>query len=260
MQRHTNPAWRNLGTGRHVGLEIELVHPNGSEALDNIRDIREFTPGYVAAAKLDGSVSGVEFVTQPASFKVHSDNLSTVLRDMREQGFFANQSCGLHIHVERRMDESNSDLVIKKLVTLLNLSCAPWDALFRSIYGRAGTRWAGTLGTRSGKFSQDLARTYENDFVHSLDEKFLRLNVLHGKTLEFRQGAGTANKRRIMLRIEASLALIRFAKYISVDKLNSADSHEAEMNLFKKWVRERANKYRRLAALLQSEEEMLLSD
>jgi hypothetical protein len=87
----------------------------------------------------------------------------------------------------------------------------PWTALQRKVMGRAGETWArphlefGGAGTTRVSLAQEWMR-------QAYSEKFVRVNVLHRNSIEFRQGCASLRKVRILGRLEFVEALCAFAK------------------------------------------------
>jgi len=266
MQFNRNPTWQKMGQGRAVGLEIELAFPGGYDAgiqaIETLPENFERDRGYVGGAKVDGSVFGVEFVTQPASLAIHRRNLGTVFRHLRSLGFSANNTCGLHVHVERKPEETNDSLLCRKLMVVCNMESEPWARLFREIYGRVGRNWAHAVANRGARFLDDLAEAGRR-LSEAANEKYLRCNIQHRGTFEFRQGHGTTLPSRALLRAEASIALVRFLSTHSVDTLDALGGPGQEVTTFLLWASERADRYPKLhqfaVARLGQQEETLLA-
>lgn len=226
-RRYDNPEiWTPIkeGEGPLIGLEIELEHDKGEDAVDF-----EFCftdTDYVAAVKEDGSIEGAEFVTQPATLEAHRKRLPKLLDYLKEMGFYEMDRCGVHVHIERRFSGfSNSSFQEKALFALLNCSTEYWDMLTEEVYGRDGyferdegyaipyskCRSESVLTTEGGDIRFFLGESAEKNRLLLRHKKFLRVNFCHEDTVEFRQGRGTMSFAAIMRYVECSLALMEFS-------------------------------------------------
>lgn len=238
MERRTNPAsWTPLGAARgtKIGLEIELTHPNSDIVEDFELGVELPNPEYVAALKYDGSVNGGEFVTQPATLAVHGANLRILMAHLRSDGFSADSSCGLHIHVARRRNGwQNRQTNANKLMAMVGMSNPVWDAFTRFVMGRGGRRYAAPItGLEGASFEDRLAACAHQDW----NEKFRRVNFMHSGTIEFRQGHGTTHTGRILTRVEFALGITRFVEG------EIPSTAEEQLAAFESWARERNSSY-----------------
>jgi hypothetical protein len=253
MRIGANPeSWRGIGAGTRAGVEIELRHPDGwsgvFEAISDNPPPRELED-YLAAAKVDGSVVGGEFVTQPASLREHRRLLPTAMAYLRSLGLFADSSCGLHVHVERKPGEGPGTLLEDKVAAIGNFSTPAWDECFRIVSGRRGARWARTVAEREGTpfyYALVAVQRYRSQLS---SEKYLRVNLQHAATFEFRQGHGTAHAGRALLRIEFAVALVEFLRRKSTDELQRIGAPAEELALFLAWCCEHPLRYPKLSRL-----------
>ncbi len=237
--RGANPhRWTPIGStnAEKFGLELELLHSAGDDVVDTFQMPADLLPdaGYLAAVKYDGSVSGAEFVTQPATVMAHRRNLPRLLAYLRTQGFTGGRDAGLHVHARRH--DGNGELFSRKLAALLLVSTGDWDTLQRTVMGRGGGRWAQSIPyTENSRFFNRLENT-RSHLGRMGDDKYLRVNFQHQESYEFRQGHSSTRFSRVIVRIEFVAAVLRFLERVSVDRLSSMGNPSAEVVKFREWV------------------------
>ncbi len=218
-EKDGNPRFIRLGgAGTSVGFELELLHADGCDSIEEFHADYARYPlarGFLGAIKEDGSVRGAEFVTHPATLAEHRKRLPELLMMLRESGFYAEGAAsGLHVHIGREVfAEIGENKGIPRLLAYGVFGGAPWNALQRRVMGRVGREWAGAglpgTDVPAGfaerlKLAESWADTWDG-------EKFTRVNLQHGATLEFRQGTASTQVARVLGRIEFALGLCEYA-------------------------------------------------
>lgn len=167
----------------YIGMELEI---STSDPADVIAGFRKKYPGLFWGVR-DGSVSGVEMVSQPMSL----DYWKTVSIDWRING--GNDHCGIHLHVCRMPHRHAQLFSILKFM----------DNNREFIYSVAERR------------SQEYAKIVElSNYMHEENltnrrdgNKYVALNFSNIKTLEYRIFKSTTDDMRIHKNIEFVSAL-----------------------------------------------------
>jgi len=253
---------------RYISCELEIAD---FDAPLNYK-LEEVVKRWGGAIVGDGSVHGnnpFEINTAPANGDKFVNQLKEICQVLREGHAAANDSCGLHVHVDARKLDYFS---IRKVAYLweklepafMKLTppsrrglhyCAPWgsrlveglesatvpkqnrDKLIENIYGEKKTRLVReTPGSSNGKY--DSAR-YRSLNLHSW--------VFRG-TLEYRLWAGSRSFKKVLNSALLSAGLVDFAVSHSEDEIKALKGSEIELLLQvaptdynKEWVIERWN-------------------
>lgn len=193
---------------RYFGLEIE------TECTGDITEVIENENYYWATD--DSSIQclnggcAAEIVTQPTTFKAWQ-NYSDTFFDALENNCVTNNSCGLHIHVNRN---SVSDETIEKAI------------LFISKHYEKVTIFADRLTCNICRYAGNNLEHYKDFYPNSksvkeeinivkkgkdnVRHKYLAINTLHKNTYEFRIFNSTVDKDRILAYIEFVDALLEY--------------------------------------------------
>lgn len=193
---------------RYFGLEIE------TECTGDITEVIENENYYWATD--DSSIQclnggcAAEIVTQPTTFKVWQ-NYSDTFFDALENNCVTNNSCGLHIHVNRN---SVSDETIEKAM------------LFISKHYEKVTIFADRLTCNIRSYAGNNLEHYKDCYPNSksvreeiniikrgkdnVRHKYLAINTLHKNTYEFRIFNSTVDKNKILAYIEFVDALLEY--------------------------------------------------
>lgn len=208
---------------RYFGLEIE------TECTGDITEVIENENYYWATD--DSSIQclnggcAAEIVTQPTTFKAWQ-NYSDTFFDALENNCVTNNSCGLHIHVNRN---SVSDETIEKAM------------LFISKHYEKIAIFADRLMCNICSYAGDNLECYKNNIPYNtyntiteqvnivkqgkdrVHNKYLAINTQHANTYEFRIFNSTVDKDRILAYIEFVDALLEYcskSNYLQIYKFN----------------------------------------
>lgn len=193
---------------RYFGLEIE------TECTGDITEVIEDENYYWATD--DSSIQclnggcAAEIVTQPTTFKAWQNYRDTFF-DALENNCVTNNSCGLHIHVNRN---SVSDETIEKAM------------LFISKHYEKVTIFADRLSFNICCYAGNNLKYYKDFYPNSksvkeeinivkkgkdnVRYKYLAINTLHKNTYEFRIFNSTVDKNKILAYIEFVDALLEY--------------------------------------------------
>ena len=196
-------------SGPYFGIELEVAIKDGNkdvciEAQKLSKQIRGW-----AYLKHDGSISypGFEIVTHPMStgWIAHNHKTFDQIFDLKNQGFFSPETCGMHIHV------SKNDIPEKQIRKILQFFyCSEKNKNFIIAISERGlrefTRWAA--------FS-----SYDNFDLDYLSKNksggnrgAINLGSPGTPSIEFRIFRGTLNKATFFKNIEFIQALLLFTK------------------------------------------------
>lgn len=208
------------------GVEWEIAHggEDGRKAKKLI-DIIGHNKAYVVH---DGSVyNGIEVVTMPCTLDYHRNDFpwQAVTSKAKNMGYRSDESCGLHIHVNR--SAFASDLHTLKTIYVVD-SCYE---LTKSISGRTERdleRWA-------KPYNYDIKHCIELtppthvmrnllDTEDSEDIKYMSVNLLHKNTIEFRIFTGSMDHNVIVGCIEYIDFLISVTRHTPFKVLGSNGS------------------------------------
>lgn len=197
-------SWRGEAKqipARYCGLELEVTEWADASAVESAaHSVR-------ASIVEDGSIGdGVELVTQPTRGNQLRSDLDALLADVAE----ADESCGLHVHVDAR---DFGPWELRRLALLYCILEPALHALFRNREGGTYCRRTRPLGSRlaARPKSTDALRATLWDLLYPgetgkciksakqtkyRDTRYYALNLhswCHRKTVEFRLAAGTAD-------------------------------------------------------------------
>ena len=193
---------------RYFGLEIE------TECTGDITEVIENENYYWATN--DSSIQclnggcAAEIVTQPTTFKAWQ-NYSDTFFDALENNCVTNNSCGLHIHVNRN---SVSDETIEKAMLFISKHYEKIaifaDRLMCNIcsYAENNLEYYKDFypNSKSVKEEINIIKRGKDDVRH----KYLAINTLHKNTYEFRIFNSTVDKNKILAYIEFVDALLEY--------------------------------------------------
>lgn len=259
--KNENPVrWTPLGAGRKLGVEFEYCHEDGDNVIDGMVYEGDWDglldDEYIPAIKEDCSVDGAELVTQPADLLTHKKRIPELMRNLRQIGFFADGTCGLHVHVERK-SEADMYLTAFLLQAVMATHSTPWDNLLHAIHGRNIVDneycWA------TSEYIRRNDQTIMDIFPNCLEEvkawptavygnKFWRINFCHKDTYEFRMGHSSMRLERIFRRLEFALAAVTWVEEMGEKLLRT--TMEQEVNMFTDWVHQ--NDFPFLSAFLHT--------
>lgn len=245
--RWTLNAIRNDPHDYYVGVELEtdnykidarggrvISRQNNSIAADMARPSRLWVP------KSDGSVSGPEFVSHPATLSYwHSKEaqLREMFKMLVHAGFRShdNDNAGMHINISRNAFANRKHLF--RFLTLIHTSPA-WSMMLSQRTKSSADQWAslGYLRRNSSAMESECERIApdENDLTapsrYGSTHRYQALNAPAGQPrFEFRLPRGTLRIDRFYKNIEWTVAMIEYTR---------AHSFVAECKpmKFMKWV------------------------
>ena len=168
----------------------------------------------------------VEFVTPPLNYE-DIELLQNIIRELRKAGALANNSCGIHIHVDGANHTPDS---LKKLVTFM---ISRQDLIYDSLeIGNRGNRWCKKLNKnilKEMKSCQQLTRSTteqiwyspaNDDYSGGINHEHYNETRYHGVnlhsyftkgTVEFRLFNSTLHDEKIKAYIQFCLAMSAWA-------------------------------------------------
>lgn len=254
------------------GVEIELggqSRKNASEVIANYFGTRnEYKGTYydtwtaydrkgrkwdvMSDASVTAGCQSCEVVTPLLTYDDIED-LQNVVRALRRNGYRADSSCGIHVHVD------NSGMTAEQLKTLVNLVSGHEELIYQSLKIRENgrerwcqktdSRFKSSMNSAKGISLEDMKRIWYMTQSHINDgsrnhydsSRYHLLNlhsVWTNKGIEFRCFNGTTHAGEIKAYIQFCLALVAKAKTIKCAKTrenNREDSLRA-MNSFLKYL------------------------
>ena len=200
-----------------LGVELETEHQDGYPTPHNIANITHevYHSGgeNFAYLKEDGSITGVEIVTHPATLEFHKttelwDNIFDAIDD---DGLYDSDTAGIHVHVSkaglgdtierRKQVETNA-------LALLELHWDEWIKIARRVSGQWAPKNCGAV---------DLKDTPEDRVAEVLDYgkgngKYSALNFSPDNTIEFRLFRSTTNREELTACLEAVQLIVELAQ------------------------------------------------
>jgi hypothetical protein len=210
---------------RYFGIELET-----KGQYDRGADVGDLLAGHTAwYAKEDSSLgdSGAEFVSHPGTWSYWSLTHDwSWLREAEEQGFAAEESCGMHVHVNRA---SFTHYQLLKLAHFVNATPDMWFAAS----GRdedAYDRWAK---------SENLDHLALKSKVANGGERYSALNMQPSRTAEFRVFAGTTDVGVVLARLAL---IVLTCEYVTQTGWREVTDKHAD-RLFRRWVAQHGYRY-----------------
>lgn len=177
----------------------------------------------------NGRSNSCEMVTPLLSYEDIED-LQEVVRQLKHNGYRADSSCGIHIHVD------NSGMTVQQVKNLVNLVSSHEELIYQSLQIRENGReqWCkktarvfkdGMNNGKKVKTLNDLKHLWYGTSGYGLDRSnnhydFSRYHLLNlhsmwqGKGIEFRCFNGTTHAGKIKAYIQFCLALVAKAKAV----------------------------------------------
>jgi Putative amidoligase enzyme len=214
----------------YLGFELELEGP------------RDFNPGMqIMRERLgsliylhhDGSLrNGLEIVTHPMQYEWAIGNFDwSTLPALREAGWRAADTCGLHVHVSREGFDGPAH--IHKWLKLIYRNAEAMQAIAR----RMDSRWA----SFSDRSRRDHLKYAKGD--HNAD-RYQAVNVQNNATFEVRMFASSLNPQQVQAAIGLVDASVEYARQLSAHDI--AQSNGWAWPNFTQWVRDQGDLYRPL--------------
>jgi hypothetical protein len=217
------------------GCEIERDYLNGYSDSFNI-DLKNALVGAVRALytkkelensksnrkavfMTDGSLTndGIEYITFPATYKWYKQNatkIQNVLDVMKQFNFGNSNKCGNHIHFNRTFFGEEHKFASAKIALLLN---SYWDE-FIKIAKRATTSYC----SKPSQTKEDSLFSIVEKTVSSQCEHSVAINLEHKDTIECRIWGGIDSVDDLLLYMDITQSLAKFAKKSSLGKCQCA--------------------------------------
>ena len=198
------------------GIESEIAHADDVYRLcgDLHREV-----GDRLYCKHDCSLSsgGVEMVTHPCTLAYHSDHMGwdRIYNTADDNGAYADESCGLHIHVGRQQMGHTPRERYEAAAKIVMVVHAIWDDLL-TFSGREGYQiddWCQRPDTSCFRHcaEHDGADVYEAAWDSVSDSRYHAVNLQNTATVEFRIFAGTDAESRVLSCLNVTNDIVTFA-------------------------------------------------
>lgn len=248
----------NFSRSRTAGVSYAKV--NNNVAADMRRPKNLWVP------KRDGSVSGPEFASHPATlayWRKHSRDLSDMFKMLVHAGYRShdNDRCGMHINISRSAFENVGHLY--RFLTLINVN-PTWTIKMSQRTASSARQWAklelqdsadrrSTCEVMAGARRRSIFQTPATsrrvpdstpitDWGQALD-RYTALNAPYGQPrFEFRLPRGTLRLDRFFKNLEWTHAMVEFTRDSKVTTSRPAN--------FMKWAEENKSAYPNLVAYL----------
>lgn len=235
-------------TGWHIGVELEVERGSRRRSREELAAELQAAAngdGRRLWAEADGSLTdGFELISEPMGLDMHQQLWPAVLASAAVQHLRSHQTstCGLHVHISRRGLSRHQLARVNRL-----LGMQESEVFFRAL----ARRWGSSYGCakRSG-FSG------ERELVPLSvpGGRYEALNLTGSRTVEFRLWRGSLLPQAVLASIEASVAMLRYARAATMAEVSVAGflshihrpEHAAETKHLRPYVR------RRLQAAVQS--------
>lgn len=253
--------------GYYLGVELETdnysMTPDGSAVYSRLRnevaaDMRR--PKNLWFSKRDGSVSGPEFVSHPATltyWRKHTKALDEMFRMLIHAGYRShdNDRCGMHISISKTAFENRGHLY--RFLTLLHAS-PTWSLKLSQRSKESATRWASLDHCRLAADRSLIADQMCNtgmwgsgpmtdqspvgQWGHTSD-RYTALNAPYRQQrFEFRLPRGTLRLDRFFKNLEWVVAMVEYTRTAATGDCNPAK--------FMPWVEENRDQYPNLLAFM----------
>lgn len=196
------PTYKNCDP-MYFGLEIELEYEGYGSFSKSVYNIVKDKP--YLYAKHDGSLNnGEEFVTHPMTLEYmrSTEAIESIMYDTSYNGFCSDDTCGLHVHVNRSSFGNNA-ITMGKMLILLE-SCYDDVLLFSRRSESRLDEWAQVLLTDCTEPSKVYANCAEWG-------RYTALNVQNSATIEFRLFAGAESTNDVYFAVEFCKGIIDYA-------------------------------------------------
>lgn len=217
------PYWEKHGESKdnkYFGVEIETDTTDFNESFecfDNNFDIEKYE-NYVFA-KEDGSISGIEIVTHPATLDMwKNDNIYKDLVEALGDAYdYEGRSSGIHIHIDRKAFKN--ELAIVKLIYIFN------KLYYADLFKFSGRRNLQNMERWAYKNNPIRGKKAIN-YLNRNNDKYTAVNTMHRETVEIRIFQSVLDYDRIMEYltfcnglVEATKLAIKDLKDLTVDKI-----------------------------------------
>lgn len=209
-----------------LGLELEMEvtddYSRSDKAemiLNNLKNYRADNGNIYTYCLLenDGSLNnGFEMVTGYTGLDVHEKQLSFFKKPIRGLRSHDTQTCGLHIHIDKRNMTLNH---ATKLILFMHDSGN--QKLIKTIARRTSSRFAKMVNKKADYAWLKSAKRSHDPLCNLNDDRYESLNFQNEKTVEFRLFKGTLKFESIMACLEFTYAAWFFCKDHGYKDLNT---------------------------------------
>lgn len=180
-------------TGKiYMGVELEVEANRGLPLGVLAHKIQGLFEEFIFL-KWDGSINhGFEIVSQPATIEYHNKAWGKLF-DLNHKGIFFQQNpstCGMHVHVGRKMLECRHENLIKRLSNL--------------IYNKENKFFLEYVACRRSNEYANYSRE---------ESRYGALNLSNKHTIEFRMFKGLFDKEAFLRNLESVKAMIDYCSY-----------------------------------------------
>jgi len=200
-----------------LGVELETEHQDGGITQGNIENIAHevYHSGgeNFAYLKEDGSITGVEIVTHPATLEFHKTTglWDDIFNAIDDDGLYDSDGAGIHVHVSRAGlgdTVERREQVGTNALALLELHWDEWIKIARRVSGQWAPKNCGAV---------DLKDTPEDRVAEVLDYgkgngKYSALNFSPSNTIEFRLFRSTTSREELTACLEAVQLIVELAQ------------------------------------------------
>lgn len=219
---------KNTPENKYFGVELEVECSKGDR--EDVSDKVKPLIDDFAIIKHDGSLfNGFEIVSIPLTIKDHADKWDKFLGTAEKLKLVSYNSprCGMHVHFSK--DELTTLQIAKIIKFVINVD----NYIFiKKIAQRCNVNHANFKKIPDFQYASIENKSYP------LNNKYLAINILPSKTIEFRLFRGTLNKISFLKNLEFCSAIIDFTS-------NSSMSMEDATNWWKfaEFVKNNEHKY-----------------
>lgn len=204
----------------YFGLELE--YEASGDRLDIVEQVTDIPWIY---CKEDFSLdNGIEFVSHPCTYQFHKENLSKLIDTLNYTPLYAEDTCGLHIHMSKDALGSNNNIIDKNISKLIYLMDKYYDTVIAPISNRDSEKlegWADNYKSESASYvniseidhNLTVGEALINGYLHLTKNsqthgRNYAVNISGQDTIEFRLFASTLNTSEILGAIEFVMVLV----------------------------------------------------
>ena len=197
-------------TNLFLGIELECDKGEDFEIVDDLSVNPELY------CKEDGSLNdGFEVVSHPMTLGYHQRfNWNGILKQIKHSGFrsYNTQTCGLHVHVSRRVLTPSQEV---KLAMLVYTN----PEFFQKLAQRENSY---------GKFKKLNSMNETIEGTKFNNDRFEAINFQNSQTIEFRMFKGTLKHSTFMASIELVHALVSFVTTVKTSDIYNKNMFNSE--------------------------------
>lgn len=185
-----------IGDNIFMGFEDEVQCPSDTDRV--LKDIYSHGLDHTKmTAKSDSSIrgNGFEMVSHPYTLRaLKEENISALFKEVK-----AHESCGMHVHIDRRCLES--DIHLYKIISFIHEN----EKFADVIAGRSYCTYSRKLEDKASKVVKDGNR-----------ERYQRVNLQNKATIEIRMFSSADREYKLMMRMEFCHALVSYTRNASI--------------------------------------------